>query len=58
MLNGPVPVDPSFSAGLALGQPFTPIHRGTLSLQLHTPVTGLGQGNGFLQAMPGLHPEN
>ena len=41
-----------------MGQPFTPIHRGTLGLQLYTPVTSLGQWNGFLQAMAGLHPAN
>ena len=55
-LHGPLLIGPSLSAVMASGQPFTPINRCTLSLQLHAPVTGLRQGNGLLQAMAGLHP--
>ena len=49
-------IGPSLSTELALGQTFTPIHGGALSLQLQSPVAGLGQRNGFLQAVAGLHP--
>ena len=47
-----MPIGPSLSTELALGQTFTPIHGGALSFQLQSPVAGLAQRNGFLKRWP------